>query len=37
VEDSSSAPDQDEEQLDKQVGERIALSETTCKQVYAPQ
>jgi hypothetical protein len=33
VEDSSSAPDHDEDQLDKQVGEMIALSEVTCKQV----
>jgi hypothetical protein len=33
VEDSSSAPDHDEDQLDKQVGEMIALSEATCKQV----
>ncbi len=33
VEDSSSAPDHDEDQLDKQVGEMIALSEVTCNQV----
>ena len=33
VEDSSSAPDQDEDQLDKRVEEMTALSEATCKQV----
>ncbi len=34
VEDSSSAPDHDEDQLDKQVGEMIALSEVTYASKY---
>ena len=37
VKDSSSAPDPDEDELEKQVNERNALSEATCKQVCVVQ